>query len=46
MTILENLAWFIFDGMFGGLVWLCVGILWCISIIGIPVGLQYLNLHG
>ena len=40
MSCLGNIIWFIFGGFFGALGWLFVGILWCISIIGIPVGLQ------
>ena len=40
MSCLGNIIWFIFGGFFGALGWICTGILWCISIIGIPVGLQ------
>lgn len=40
MSCLGNIIWFIFGGFFGALGWLFVGILWCISIIGIQVGLQ------
>ena len=40
MSCLWNIIWFIFGGFIGALGWLLVGILWCISIIGIPVGLQ------
>ena len=40
MSCLGNIIWFIFGGFLGALGWLFVGILWCISIIGIPVGLQ------
>lgn len=40
MTILGNLLWFIFGGLISGLGWVIAGCLWCISIIGIPVGLQ------
>lgn len=37
---LGNLIWFIFGGFVMGLSWLIAGILWCITIIGIPIGLQ------
>ncbi|MGK0552072.1 YccF domain-containing protein [Enterococcus faecalis] len=40
MTTLGNIIWFIFGGFIGGLGWLLAGLLWCITIIGIPVGLQ------
>lgn len=37
---LGNFLWFIFGGAITGLSWWLVGALWCISIIGIPVGKQ------
>lgn len=40
MGCLGNLLWFIFGGFLSGLSWFLAGILWCITIIGIPVGLQ------
>ena len=40
MSILGNILWFIFGGLFSGLGWCVSGILWCITIIGIPYGLQ------
>ena len=40
MRLLGNILWFIFGGLLGGLSWILVGIIWCITIIGIPVGLQ------
>ena len=35
-----NILWFIFGGLLGGLAWIFAGCIWCITIIGIPVGLQ------
>ena len=35
-----NLLWFIFGGCISGLSWMLAGCLWCISIIGIPYGIQ------
>lgn len=35
-----NIIWFLFGGLIGGLAWLCIGVLWCLTIIGIPVGKQ------
>lgn len=40
MKLLGNIVWFIFAGLWQFLGWLIVGCLWCITIIGIPVGLQ------
>lgn len=40
MGCLGNLLWFIFGGFLSGLSWFLTGILWCITIIGIPVGFQ------
>ena len=40
MKTLGNLIWLIFGGFILGLAWFMVGIMWCITIIGIPVGVQ------
>ena len=40
MSFLGNVLWFIFGGFLSGLSWLLSGILWCITIIGIPYGKQ------
>ena len=40
MSCLGNLLWFLFGGFVGGLGWLLAGCLWCITIIGTPVGVQ------
>ena len=40
MGCLGNLLWFIFGGAISGLSWCRAGVLWCISVVGIPVGLQ------
>lgn len=44
MGILGNVLWFIFGGAIGGLSWCLTGCLWCITVIGIPVGLQCFKL--
>lgn len=44
MSCLGNLIWFIFGGCVGGLLWLLAGCLWCITIIGAPVGVQCFKL--
>ncbi len=40
MSCLGNIIWFVFSGFWTGLFWFFVGCLWCITIIGIPIGLQ------
>ena len=40
MKTLGNILWFIFGGLIGGLSWIFAGVIWCITIIGIPVGRQ------
>lgn len=40
MGCLGNLLWFIFGGFIMGISWIFAGALWCITIIGIPIGMQ------
>ena len=40
MSILGNIVWFIFGGVLAGIGWYLVGLLWCCTIVGIPVGMQ------
>lgn len=40
MGCLGNLLWFIFGGFISGISWCLAGVLWCITIVGIPVGTQ------
>lgn len=40
MGCLGNFLWFIFGGLISGLSWTCAGLLWCITIVGIPIGIQ------
>lgn len=40
MSCLGNIIWFIFGGALLGLSWLLAGLLWCITIVGIPIGMQ------
>lgn len=44
MNILGNILWFIFGGLFSGLLWLLAGLIWCITLIGIPFGKQFFKL--
>ena len=40
MSTVGNILWFILGGFFSGLSWIFAGVIWCITIIGIPYGLQ------
>lgn len=40
MGCLGNALWFVLGGCVMGLSWAAVGLLWCISVVGIPVGVQ------
>ncbi len=40
MNFLGNILWLIFGGFFSGISWFLAGLLWCITIIGIPYGKQ------
>lgn len=35
-----NILWFFFCGFWQGLGWFAAGLLWCLTIVGAPVGLQ------
>lgn len=40
MTLLGNIIWFVLGGFISWLTWLVVGVLWSITIVGIPIGVQ------
>lgn len=40
MGCIGNALWFVFGGILLGLGWLLAGVLWCITIVGIPIGVQ------
>lgn len=40
MRFLGNLLWCLFGGLFSALSWTVAGLFWCITIVGIPVGMQ------
>lgn len=46
MGCLGNVIWFICGGMISGLSWCLAGILWCITVVGIPVGVQCFKYAG
>ena len=46
MRIFLNILWIIFGGLLSALGWIGTGILYCITIIGIPVGIQCFKLSS
>lgn len=44
MGCLGNILWFIFCGFWQGLSWTIAGLFWCITIVGIPIGMQCFKL--
>ena len=40
MKLLGNIFWFLCGGIIGGLAWIIAGCIWCVTIVGIPIGLQ------
>jgi len=40
MSIIGNLLWWIFGGILLAAVWALAGVLLCVTIIGIPFGIQ------
>lgn len=40
MSCLGNIVWIIFGGLFGAIGWCVTGLIWCITIVGIPIGVQ------
>lgn len=46
MSIIGNLIWIVFGGFVASLGWLLAGALCCLTIIGIPFGLQCFKIAG
>ena len=46
MGCLGNILWFLLGGMWQGLAWCLAGALWCITVVGIPIGLQCFKFAG
>lgn len=40
LKILGNILWFVTGGFLSALSWFVFGLLWCVTLIGIPVGIQ------
>lgn len=46
MRLIGNILWIIFGGFLSALGWIAAGCLWCITIIGIPIGVQCFKLSS
>lgn len=46
MGCLGNLLWFLCGGFISGLSWCLVGCLWCLTVVGVPVGMQCFKFAG
>jgi uncharacterized membrane protein YccF (DUF307 family) len=44
MKLIGNILWFLLTGLTTALSWLFLGVIWCITIIGIPFGKQCFKL--
>ena len=44
MKTLGNIIWFLLVGLVSAIAWFLLGVLWCITIIGIPFGRQCFKL--
>ncbi|MCR4960797.1 MAG: YccF domain-containing protein [Lachnospiraceae bacterium] len=44
MKLLGNIIWFVFGGFISAICWWIAGLLWCITVVGIPVGVQCFKL--
>ncbi len=40
MKTIGNVCWMLFTGLFQAIGWCVIGAMWCITVIGIPFGLQ------
>jgi uncharacterized membrane protein YccF (DUF307 family) len=46
LSFIGNIIWLIFGGVIGAIFWAVAGLLVCITIIGIPFGLQCFKIAG
>lgn len=46
MKTIGNILWFLFTGLEAGLLYCIFGVIWCVTIIGIPFGKQCFKLAG
>jgi len=46
MKFLGNIIWFLFGGFIAAIEWFVAGLLLCLTIIGIPMGIQCMKIAG
>lgn len=46
MSFLGNLIWILFGGLFASILWVICGLLVCLTIVGIPFGIQCFKIAG
>jgi len=46
LRFIGNIIWLVFGGIIGALLWSIAGVLVCLTIIGIPFGLQFFKIAG
>lgn len=46
MRCLGNVLWFVFGGFCMALGWCLTGLVWCVTIVGIPIGVQCFKFAG
>ena len=46
MGCLGNIIWFLCGGFVSGMSWIFAGLLWCLTIIGAPIGVQCFKFAG
>lgn len=46
MSFIGNLIWLIFGGIIAAILWFVAGLILCVTIVGLPFGLQCLKIAG
>ena len=46
ITILLNMLWLVLGGVVSTIGWLLAGLMWCVTIVGIPIGIQCFKLSA
>lgn len=46
MRFIGNILWLLFGGLEMALAWAVLGLLWCVTILGIPIGVQCFKIAG
>lgn len=46
MSFIGNVIWFLFIGLWSGILWFAAGLVCCITIVGIPLGRQCFKMAG